>query len=189
MRIGRGNRSTRTKPASVPHFPLQIPHDLGSNLGCRGEKLAANGLSYGTARTLLNLINVTQQVCNLGNQNFRNLNSTMCGKEWCMINVQQAEIGNNVQSGRLWTETPQSLQYITLNSYFKWKKSKHKYRWVELYCAYRTEMIQFCTLYHRLMHVLRLSSILLKNLQNVDDICDTRVPYTVKTMADFNSRR
>jgi hypothetical protein len=28
MRIGRGNRSTRRKPAPVPHFPPQIPHDL-----------------------------------------------------------------------------------------------------------------------------------------------------------------
>jgi hypothetical protein len=28
MRIGRGNRSTRRKPASVPLSPPQIPHDL-----------------------------------------------------------------------------------------------------------------------------------------------------------------
>jgi hypothetical protein len=28
MRIGRGNRSTRSKPAPVPIFPPQIPHDL-----------------------------------------------------------------------------------------------------------------------------------------------------------------
>jgi hypothetical protein len=28
MRIGRGNRSTRRKPASVPLYPPQIPHDL-----------------------------------------------------------------------------------------------------------------------------------------------------------------
>jgi hypothetical protein len=28
MRIGRGNRSTRRKPAPVPHCPPQIPHDL-----------------------------------------------------------------------------------------------------------------------------------------------------------------
>jgi hypothetical protein len=28
MRIGRGNRSTRRKPASVPLCPPQIPHDL-----------------------------------------------------------------------------------------------------------------------------------------------------------------
>jgi hypothetical protein len=36
------------------------------------------------------------------------------------------------------------------------------------------------------MHVFRLSRILLKNLQNVDDICDTHVPYTVKSMADVH---
>jgi hypothetical protein len=28
MRIGRGNRITRRKPAPVPLFPPQIPHDL-----------------------------------------------------------------------------------------------------------------------------------------------------------------
>jgi hypothetical protein len=28
MRIGRGNRSTRRKPAPVPFCPPQIPHDL-----------------------------------------------------------------------------------------------------------------------------------------------------------------
>jgi hypothetical protein len=28
MRIGRGNRSTRRKPAPVPRCPPQIPHDL-----------------------------------------------------------------------------------------------------------------------------------------------------------------
>jgi hypothetical protein len=28
MRIGRGNRSTRRKPAPVPLWPPQIPHDL-----------------------------------------------------------------------------------------------------------------------------------------------------------------
>jgi hypothetical protein len=28
MRIGRGNRSTRKKPAPVPLCPPQIPHDL-----------------------------------------------------------------------------------------------------------------------------------------------------------------
>jgi hypothetical protein len=28
MRIGRGNRSTQRKPAPVPLFPSQIPHDL-----------------------------------------------------------------------------------------------------------------------------------------------------------------
>jgi hypothetical protein len=27
MKIGRGNRSTRRKPAPAPHYPPQIPHD------------------------------------------------------------------------------------------------------------------------------------------------------------------
>jgi hypothetical protein len=49
MRIGRGNRSARKKPAPVPLCPPQIPHDLGSNAGLRGGKPATNRLSYGTA--------------------------------------------------------------------------------------------------------------------------------------------
>jgi hypothetical protein len=49
MRIGRGNRSTRRKPAPMPLCPPQIPHDLGSNPGRRGGKPATNRLSYGTA--------------------------------------------------------------------------------------------------------------------------------------------
>jgi hypothetical protein len=32
MRIGRGNRSTRRKPAPVPLCPPQIPHDLTNML-------------------------------------------------------------------------------------------------------------------------------------------------------------
>jgi hypothetical protein len=49
MRIGRGNRSTRRKPATVPLCRPQIPHDLGSNPRRRGGKPATNRLSYGTA--------------------------------------------------------------------------------------------------------------------------------------------
>jgi hypothetical protein len=49
MRIGRGNRSTRRKPAPVPLCPPQIPHDLGSNPGRRDGKPATNRLSCGTA--------------------------------------------------------------------------------------------------------------------------------------------
>jgi hypothetical protein len=46
MRIGRGNQSTRRKPALVPLRPPQIPHDLGSNPGRRGGKPATNSLNY-----------------------------------------------------------------------------------------------------------------------------------------------
>jgi hypothetical protein len=41
MRIGRGNRSTRNKPAPMPLCPPQIPHDLtwartrAAVVGCR----------------------------------------------------------------------------------------------------------------------------------------------------------
>jgi hypothetical protein len=49
IRIGRGNRSTRRKPAPVPLCPPQVPHDLGSNPGRRSGKPATNRLSYGKA--------------------------------------------------------------------------------------------------------------------------------------------
>jgi hypothetical protein len=44
MKIDRGNRTTRRKPASVPLCPPQIPLDQ-----TRGGKPATNGLSYGAA--------------------------------------------------------------------------------------------------------------------------------------------
>jgi hypothetical protein len=47
MRIARGNRSTRRKPAPVPLCPSQIPHDLTWDR-TRGGKPATNRLSYGT---------------------------------------------------------------------------------------------------------------------------------------------
>jgi hypothetical protein len=51
MRIGRGNRSTRRKPAPVPFCPPQNPTwpDPGSNPGRRGGKPATSRLSYGAA--------------------------------------------------------------------------------------------------------------------------------------------
>jgi hypothetical protein len=48
--IGRGNRSTRRKPAPVPLCPPQTPHACpDANPGWRGGKPATNRLSYGTA--------------------------------------------------------------------------------------------------------------------------------------------
>jgi hypothetical protein len=54
MRIARGNRSTRRKPAPVPLVPPKNPTrpDLGSNPGRRGGKPASNRLSYGKTCTL-----------------------------------------------------------------------------------------------------------------------------------------
>jgi hypothetical protein len=50
MMIGRGNRSTRRKPALVPLCPPQTPQACSdTNLGRRGGKPATNRLSYGTA--------------------------------------------------------------------------------------------------------------------------------------------
>jgi hypothetical protein len=44
IKIGRGNRSTRIKPAPAPLCPPQIPLDQ-----TRGGKPATNRLSYGAA--------------------------------------------------------------------------------------------------------------------------------------------
>jgi hypothetical protein len=50
MKMGRGNRSTRRKPAPVPLCPPQIPHDQtrARTPGRRGGKPATNRLSYVT---------------------------------------------------------------------------------------------------------------------------------------------
>jgi hypothetical protein len=47
MIIGKGNRSTRRKPAPMPLCPPQIPRDLAGREP--GGKPATNRLSYGTA--------------------------------------------------------------------------------------------------------------------------------------------
>jgi hypothetical protein len=48
VKVGRGNRSTRRKPAPMPLHPRQIPHDPGSKPGLRGGKPETNRLSYGS---------------------------------------------------------------------------------------------------------------------------------------------
>jgi hypothetical protein len=50
MLIGRGNRSSRRKPAPVPLCPPQTPYLPG-----RGWEPATNRLSYGTASAVCNL--------------------------------------------------------------------------------------------------------------------------------------
>jgi hypothetical protein len=51
MGIGRGNQSTRGKPAPVPLRPPQIPHNLTwvRKPSRSGGRLSTNRLSYGTA--------------------------------------------------------------------------------------------------------------------------------------------
>jgi hypothetical protein len=50
MMIGKGNRSTRRKPAPLPLCPPQTPHACpDANPGRRGGKPATNRLSYGTS--------------------------------------------------------------------------------------------------------------------------------------------
>jgi hypothetical protein len=64
MMTGKGNRSTRRKPASVPLCPLQTPHAFpDANPGRRCTKPATNRLSYGTV--LWRYLNVTPSLANL----------------------------------------------------------------------------------------------------------------------------
>jgi hypothetical protein len=58
MRIGRGNRSARRKPAPLPTLSTTNPTlpDLGSNLGRRNLKPATNRLSYGSSSTFSDII-------------------------------------------------------------------------------------------------------------------------------------
>jgi hypothetical protein len=53
MKIGRGDRSTRRKPAPAPLGPPQIPHDQtqARTPGRRGGNPPTNRLSYGAAAT------------------------------------------------------------------------------------------------------------------------------------------
>jgi hypothetical protein len=53
MQIGRGNRSTRRKPAPAPLCPPQISHDQtrARTPGRRGGEPATNRMSYGAAKT------------------------------------------------------------------------------------------------------------------------------------------
>jgi hypothetical protein len=56
MIIGRGNRSTRRKPAPMPLCPPQTPHACpDGNPGRRGGKPEINRLSYGKAIMYINL--------------------------------------------------------------------------------------------------------------------------------------
>jgi hypothetical protein len=54
IKIGRGNRSTRRKPAPAPFCPPHIPHDqTGARTpGRRGGKPATNRLNHGAAPVL-----------------------------------------------------------------------------------------------------------------------------------------
>jgi hypothetical protein len=49
MMVGRGNRSTRRKPALVPIFPPQTPHALPGRESEPPRWEASRNLSYGTA--------------------------------------------------------------------------------------------------------------------------------------------
>jgi hypothetical protein len=52
--IGRGNRSTRRKPAPMPLCPQHIPYAARTRTqGRRGGKPATNRLSYGTATNIM----------------------------------------------------------------------------------------------------------------------------------------
>jgi hypothetical protein len=59
IRIGRGNRSTRRKRATLSTTNPTCP-DLGLNPSSRGGKPATNSLSYGTACVQCNSVSYSQ---------------------------------------------------------------------------------------------------------------------------------
>jgi hypothetical protein len=61
IKIGRGNRSTRRKPAPTPFCSPQIPHDQtrARTPSRRGGKPATNRLSYGAALSFLTTLVTT----------------------------------------------------------------------------------------------------------------------------------
>jgi hypothetical protein len=64
MMIGKGNRSTRRKPAPVPLCPTQTAHACPDwNPGHRGGKPATNRFSYGTALWATILVNHILILC------------------------------------------------------------------------------------------------------------------------------
>jgi hypothetical protein len=65
MKIGRGNRSTRRKPAAAPLYPPQIRHDQtrARTPGHRGGKPATNRLSYGAAQCVVSSVTSFLLLC------------------------------------------------------------------------------------------------------------------------------
>jgi hypothetical protein len=61
MRIGRGNRSTRRKPAPVPLYPPYIPYDV--TRARTGGRPATERLSYDTALPSVRPVYTLIQVC------------------------------------------------------------------------------------------------------------------------------
>jgi hypothetical protein len=61
IKVGRGNRSTRRKPAPAPHCPPQIPHDQtrARTPGRRRGKPATNRLSYGAAKKCVTYLRIS----------------------------------------------------------------------------------------------------------------------------------
>jgi hypothetical protein len=54
--LGRGNRSTRRKPALMPLCQRQIPHDLTRAAAMANGKPVTNRLSYGVAESRMLLL-------------------------------------------------------------------------------------------------------------------------------------
>jgi hypothetical protein len=101
MRIGRGNRSIRRKPAPVPLCPPQIPHDLGSNPGRRGGKPATNRPSYGTALIGPLTNQVSRDSVSPGPSNNNNNNNFLIV---CIVNRHTASTtGHTQHSGSTYT--------------------------------------------------------------------------------------
>jgi hypothetical protein len=66
MMIGRGNRSTRRKPAPVPLWPPQNPHAWpDENPGRRGRKPVTNRVTYDKAHVWVLLAINSRDCCQI----------------------------------------------------------------------------------------------------------------------------
>jgi hypothetical protein len=98
MMIGRGNRSTKRKPASVPLCPPQTPHACtDANPGRRVANPAPNRLSYGTALPTKNL--------------YTHFNKYADRRIRKPIGLAKACRHNNIKSHTVYTPTPYFLRY------------------------------------------------------------------------------
>jgi hypothetical protein len=84
MRTGRGNRSTRSKPAPVPLCPPQIPHDLTRAAAVGSRRLTACSMER-PIRSVSVRLRYTPQTSDLGLRKcmaYLNVRATLMGTGW-----------------------------------------------------------------------------------------------------------
>jgi hypothetical protein len=103
MKIGRGNRSTRRKPAPVPHCSPQIPHDLGSNPGPSRWKAGDQPPCYGRVEcsSLCYFLQYPITPSPLLVQVFSSAHCSRTLEFWSFLNMKQ-KFHAHAQQAKLW---------------------------------------------------------------------------------------